>query len=99
MPESANVTRVRTLTGCPEDVFSEADIETFLDEANDRVYVACANLLDAWAARVSVQVSFTADGTTMNLSDQAVALREAAKVFRRRSAIRVVAINRADERP
>lgn len=99
MPNTSElVARVRTLTGCPEEVFSEADLEVFLDESNNKLYVACADVLEAWAAKVSTQVSFTADGTTINLSDQATALRESAKVFRRRSSIRLVAINRTDER-
>lgn len=86
---SAN--RVRLLTGVPTSVFTNAQLRSFVapyartvnGTTTYDINPACADVCDAWATRLATAVNFSADGASVDASDQAPALREAARAFRR----------------
>lgn len=93
---------IRRLTGVPAGIFSDEDVAAFLadNETDDGYNIAatCADILEAWATRAAAAVDFTADGASVSQSDQAPALREAARLWRRKSGLSVGTIARTDER-
>ena len=61
------------------------------------VYGSCAELLEAWANKLSQEFDVSVDGNTYNRSQKAESLRTAAASFRRRARTRVGTTERGDE--
>ncbi|CAB4143930.1 hypothetical protein UFOVP464_10 [uncultured Caudovirales phage] len=62
------------------------------------INAVCADVLNAWAAKVSSEYDVSLDGNTYNRSSQAETLRAAAAAFTRRANTRVGTSERGDER-
>lgn len=76
--------------------FAQSQTVVYLTGWTYDLYAAAADLLEAWAGKVSTEFDFTADGASFHRSQKAEALRTLAEKYRRKQQIRVVAQVRGD---
>lgn len=78
--------------------FNDSQMGVYLTGWAYDLYAAAVDLLEAWAAKVSVEFDFTADGSSFHRSQKGEALRKLAAEYRRRQRVSIVSQVRSDVR-